>query len=149
MTNVYEETFRDIQVFSAQDRAQGRLASLVYNKAAGRFEVGVENIGEYPLFCRVELAFIAEGKNYTITSNGTVQVDPRGSGVVFASYNLDTAGISSVNAVMVYGERKEFLVNRYEKEFPFSLAFDMWWLLIIPLLLILALLYAVYRRVSE
>jgi len=151
LTNIYEETFRDIDVFSAQDRSQGRFVSLVYNKAAGRFEAGVENIGDYPLFCRVELSFSADGKEYTAVSNGTVQVGAHGAAMVLVPYDIgDLAGkVATVKAVMAYGERTEFLVNRYEKEFPFAFAMDMWWLWIIILLLILLALYAVYRRVSE
>ncbi len=153
LTNVYEETFKNIEVFSVQDRSEGRVTSAAYNTMAKRFEIGVENTGELPFYYKIEIRFGAGGREYSIIANETLQVGPKGVDVAMIPYEIgeDLIGkISVLTVSMRYGERREFLINRYEKEFPFTATAGFEWIYIIILLIIILLvLYAIYRRISD
>jgi hypothetical protein len=153
LTNFYEETFKNIEVFSVQDRSEGRLSSLVYNRMAKRFEIGVENTGNVPFYYRVELKFKAGEEEYTVRSNETLQIGPGGADVAMIPYVIEDDTISKISTVRVslnYGERRDFLINKYESEFPFKVSEGFEWAyIVIALLVILILVYVIYRRVSE
>lgn len=149
LTNVYEETFRDIQVFSAEERSQGGLTSVVYNTGTRMFEVTVENLGDQPFYYKIDLLFM-ENEQESSASMQTVQMlGGKSSGVALIPYDV-SGNIQTVTAVLRYGERADFLSNSYEKEFLYSESAGLGWLWIILLLIIVLIaLYIIYRRFSD
>lgn len=152
LTNVYQEMFKNIGVFSVRDRSEGRLSSLVYNQMAKRFEIGVENTAQFPFYYKTELRFRAGEEEFVVRSNETLQIGPGGRDVAMIPYDMDEDVMNKVSTVRVtlnYGERRDFLINRYEREFPFTVSgvFE-WTYIIILLVVILIVLYIIYRRIS-
>lgn len=151
LTNIYEETFKDIEVFSAEDKSQGRINSMQYNRNSKAFEVGIENLGDEPFYYRLELEFTVNGKVVKPITSQTGVIPGKSTRIALVPFDMPSgATVSDVRATLLYGEREDFLSNKFEREFPFaeSDGFWMWWIVLI-LIALIVVLYFIYRKVSD